>query len=209
MRFNPEGSNDSIRTQSSFSWYFCSTVFSVTLILRVYFWQNSFRLMLSLIFSSRASPWDSFWLDWPGHMPTVAGGICCSSPTWMAHSSPIVRGAAPPKTHELRDWRGSFLKEMGYIFQKKGRLSRCQSGKTSNCLLWYLSKVYWIDLSLIVSKKMVVLWWRERVWMNSLGIDSLLLAFSATLAMAYCFFQNRFLGLYGLLSSMLEGNDVR
>lgn len=30
---------------------------------------------------------------------------------------------------------------------------RCQSGKSCACLLQYLGKVYWIDLSLIVNEK--------------------------------------------------------
>lgn len=46
---------------------------------------------------------------------------------WMAPSSPIIRDAAPPKTYELRVWRGSFRNEMGYSFQKKGGLDASQA----------------------------------------------------------------------------------
>lgn len=69
----------------------------------------------------------------------------------MAHSTPIFRDAALPKTYGLKMWNGCFPKEMGYIYQKKGGI-KCQSDKTSNFLLQYLSKVYWVDLILIVNK---------------------------------------------------------
>lgn len=52
---------------------------------------------------------------------------------WMAHSSPVIRDAAPPKTYGLRVWRGNFPKEMGYSFQKKGGLAASQAKLATVC----------------------------------------------------------------------------
>ena len=35
--------------------------------------------------------------------------------------------------------------------------------KSSNCLLPLLSKVYWMDFSLVVNEKVVVIWRKEKM----------------------------------------------
>ena len=67
-------------------------------------------------------------------MPMVAGGFAApAGPGWYTPLL-LVGMQAPPKTPGLRIWRGSFSKEMGYIYQKKGGLNDGQA-KNSNCLL--------------------------------------------------------------------------
>lgn len=140
--------------------------------------------MLSLLCSSCTNPGVPTDQTNPNICPLWLG-VCFSCWTWIEYSTPTAGDSASPKTHSLRVWRGSFPKGGAYLPEGG---SRCQSVQNSNCLLQCLSKLCWMDMSWIVNEKIMILWRKESAWMNSLGIDSLLLAFSSTLARAYYFF---------------------
>lgn len=120
----------------SFSWSFCSTFVSVTLILRSAWQQKRFRFMSSPF----VAPVQVLGVhSGPPLAPSYAhsgSGVCGSCWTPVAHSTSSDGDAGSSLKHMVWEPGGViFQKKWGvFIVAEEGRI-RCQSGKTSSCLL--------------------------------------------------------------------------